>query len=63
MKNNSIKYKCPRCDGEQTIDYGETFQCVKCLLEFYKEDIEMYEKSDILAISELSAFIKIFMGN
>ncbi len=63
MKNNSIKYKCPRCDGEYTIDYGETFQCVKCLLEFYKEDMKMYEKSDILAISELSAFIKIFTEN
>ncbi|GAH56636.1 unnamed protein product, partial [marine sediment metagenome] len=56
----ATKYKCPRCGGENTIDYGETFECAKCLLEFYKEDIEAYEKSNILAISELSGFN--FMG-
>ncbi len=63
MKNNLIKYKCPRCNGESTVDYGETFQCEKCLLEFYKEDMETYEKKDILAISELSAIMKVFAKN
>ena len=63
MKSNSTKYKCPRCGGEHTIDYGETFECVKCLLEFYKEDLETIEKSNILAISELSTIIKVLMGN
>ena len=63
MKNSSNKYKCPRCGGEYTIDYGETFECVKYLSEFYKEDIAAYEKSNILAITELVAFIKIFTEN
>ena len=42
MKNNLIKYKRPRCNGESTVDYGETFQCEKCILELYKEDMERY---------------------
>jgi len=63
MKNKSIKYKCPCCNGNNIIDYGETFECVNCQLDFFKESLESYEKINILAISELNAIAKIFEKN
>ena len=63
MTNDSIKYKCPSCNGNNIIDYGETFECVNCELDFFKEGFETYEKSNILAISELQTFAKIFEKN
>jgi len=61
MKNEMIKYKCPRCHEKKTIDYGEIVECTKCKLEFYKRDIETLKRSNILAISELNDFIRILI--
>ncbi len=61
MKNELIKYKCPRCHEKKIIDYGEIVECTKCKLEFYKKDIETLSRSNILAISELNDFIRIFI--
>ena len=41
---------------KNTIDFGETIQCTKCYLEFYKKDLKTLKKSHILAISELNDF-------
>ena len=61
MKNELIKYKCPRCRGKKTIDYGEVIECLKCQLEFYKRDIETLNRSNILAISELNDLVRILI--
>ncbi len=61
MKNKLIKYKCPRCHSDNTFDFDETIECVKCQLEFYKRDIETLKKSHILAISELNDFTRILL--
>ena len=58
-----IKYKCPRCNKKDTIDFGETIECVNCQLEFYKSSIENIKKKNILAITELIVFRKAFMEN
>lgn len=63
MNNKKSKYKCPRCRGESIIDYGETIECVKCQLEFYKRSFETVKKKNILAISELNDFVRILMEN
>ena len=63
MNNKKSKYKCPRCRGENIIDYGEIIECVKCQLEFYKRSFETVKKKNILAISELNDFVRILMEN
>ena len=63
MINSKTKYKCPRCRGENIIDYGEIIECVKCQLEFYKKSFETMKKKNILAISELKDFVRILMEN
>ena len=56
MKGKS--YICPRCGMSKIIDLGETIECTVCKLEFDKEDIESYEKDQILSIEEKIAFVK-----
>ena len=43
---------CPRCQGDDLIDFGESFQCVSCDLEFDKEDLDEFDDDDILSIDE-----------
>jgi len=43
---------CPRCHGDELVEYGETFQCINCDLEFEKDDIDKFEDDEILSISE-----------
>jgi ribosomal protein L37AE/L43A len=63
MNIKKSKYKCPRCHGESIIDYGEIIECVNCRLEFYKRSFETVKENNILAISELDDFVRIFMKN
>ena len=63
MNNKMIAYKCPRCNKKDTIDFGETVECVNCGLEFYKRSIEIIRKEDVLALSELMVFKRAFMEN
>ncbi len=60
LKYKNIQYHCPRCGSEKIMDYGNTFDCTICNLEFEKEDFELFEdQMDILAISEKLAFTRI----
>ncbi|MBD3338036.1 MAG: hypothetical protein GF353_02935 [Candidatus Lokiarchaeota archaeon] len=46
-------YHCPRCGSEDIVDYGETFDCKHCVLEFEKKDFDLIEdEANILAIEE-----------
>ena len=52
-----MPYHCPRCKNEKIIDYGITFDCPICNLEFEKKDFELYDEENILSISEKLAVI------
>lgn len=53
--------RCPRCGGNQIMDYGEIIECLDCKLEFQKIDFKLVEdKARILAIQEKKAFIDSF---
>jgi len=52
------RYHCPRCKNEDIIEYGETFDCPKCVLEFEKKDFELFDDEDILSIQEKMRIIK-----
>ena len=53
-------YFCPRCGNLDIIDYDDTFDCPKCMLEFNKEDFDIVEdKSNVLSIQEKMAFIEV----
>ena len=55
-------YRCPRCGNGKIIDYGDTFDCSVCELEFKKNDLNTIEdKSSILAIEEKMGVIKEFI--
>ncbi len=58
-----MTYRCPRCKNEKIIDYGTTFDCPNCKLEFEKKDFELYEEENILSINEKSAVIDTFKTN
>ena len=40
----SKKYHCPDCDSELIEDHGYFFKCLKCLLEFDEDDLELLEE-------------------
>ncbi len=57
LKDKNIQHHCPRCGSKKIMDYGNTFDCKICNLEFEKGDFEILEdEEDILAISEKLAF-------
>jgi len=58
-----MTYHCPRCKNEKIIDYGDTFDCPICKLEFEKKDFELYEEENILSINEKSGIINTFKTN
>jgi len=58
-----MTYHCPRCKSEKIIDYGTTFDCPICNLEFEKEDFELYDEENILSINEKLAVIDSFKTN
>ena len=56
-------FQCPRCNENIIIDYEETFECLKCNLEFDKVSFKLIEKDNILSIEEKRAFLDIFKDN
>ena len=50
------KLACPRCGGDRLVDYGETFDCVNCRLEFEKSDVlackTQEDRKNVLSIKE-----------
>ena len=60
--HNKLKIsRCPKCKGENIIDYGDSIECVGCNLEFEKTVLESLEdESDALSIEEKLEIIKIF---
>ena len=44
---------CPRCDGSNLIDYGDSIDCVDCNLEFEKGDLtSILDETSILSLQE-----------
>jgi ribosomal protein S27AE len=57
------KYRCPRCGSrEEIIDHEEFIGCMSCVLEFDKNDLEMFDEEDILARSEKQGIIKVLLN-
>jgi len=56
-------FQCPMCNENIIIDYEETFECLKCNLEFDKVSFKLIEKDNILSIEEKRAFLDIFKDN
>ena len=55
---------CPRCKNNKIIDYGDTFDCLVCKLEFDKKDLELYDdESAILSIEEKLDIVKVLKSN
>lgn len=56
----TIKYHCPRCGNNKIIDYGESFDCPVCVLEFEKGDFELFDdEKDILSVEEKHEIVRI----
>ncbi|TXT58454.1 MAG: hypothetical protein BAJALOKI3v1_1310003 [Promethearchaeota archaeon] len=62
-KKERKKYHCPRCKSTEIYDYGERFDCMKCLLEFEKKDFETLNDEDILSVQEKLKIVSIFKEN
>ena len=56
-------YHCPRCKSTEIYDYGERFDCMKCILEFEKKDFETLDDEDILSTQEKLKIVNIFKNN
>lgn len=54
------KYYCPRCKTKKVIEYPDSIECPKCLLEFDKKHIGVIPDKDILAFTEMDSFIGAF---
>lgn len=57
-------FKCPRCGGENIVEYKESFDCVDCGLEFEKRDVlackTKEDLANVMAIEEKSNFLRAF---
>ncbi|TFG01391.1 MAG: hypothetical protein EU539_14100 [Promethearchaeota archaeon] len=53
------KYRCPRCHNDEIINYGDTFECPKCRLEFEKRDFKLFDEDQILSIEEKLKLTKV----
>ena len=67
MIYNEKIFKCPRCGDPRIIEYDISFDCTICKdedgkpLEFDKEDfVRIKDKSNILAVQEKLAVLKVF---
>ncbi len=56
----NFDFHCPRCNEKRIIDYGKTFECRICGLEFDKESFKLLDDQDILANEEKKEFIDTF---
>ena len=52
------KFHCPRCKNDKIIDYGESFDCPICRLEFEKKDFDKYDEENILSVEEKMDLVK-----
>ena len=58
------KIYCPRCGNKNIIEYSNSFDCPKCILEFDKKDFESIEdKSAVLSIEEKLSFMKVYYND
>lgn len=62
MEKPLKKLHCPRCKTNDIVEYEDTFECTKCLMEFEKKDLELYEDEDILSIREKLDIVEAFGG-
>lgn len=59
MKKKRDLY-CPKCKSKEIYDYGDRFECMKCMEEFYKEDFFNIPDDEILSVREKLKLAKIF---
>lgn len=59
-----VKFKCPRCGGENISEYNNSFDCVKCRCEFEKKDVlackTKEDLANIMSIEEKMDFLRAF---
>ncbi len=46
------EWHCPHCKGNDLVDYGDNFDCIKCQLEFNKDDVKQLDKDEVLSLQE-----------
>ena len=56
---DNYEFNCPRCKGKKIIDYGKTFECILCRLEFDKISFKLIDDENILANQEKKKIIDI----
>ncbi len=60
----SSRLRCPRCKKRKIVDYGETFDCRNCELEFDKSEVlaakSKEDLENILAIEEKQGILNAF---
>ncbi|MCK4687945.1 MAG: hypothetical protein KAT66_07430 [Candidatus Lokiarchaeota archaeon] len=61
MSEINKEFRCPRCGSSSLINYGKTFECTNCHLEFYKELDEDIEDENRISLQEMKGFIDSFL--
>ncbi len=55
------RIRCPNCNSEELIDYGDIIECIHCGYEFFKEFLNSeIDEENILSSQELEGFTKTF---
>lgn len=61
--NMPSEFRCPNCQSDEFIDYGELIECVQCGFEFFKEVLDHdIEEENILSDQELESLAETFQG-
>ncbi|MFW9972895.1 MAG: hypothetical protein ACFFDF_22100 [Candidatus Odinarchaeota archaeon] len=57
----SSEFRCPICNSDQFLDYGEYIECTQCGFEFFKEFLDSgIDEENVLTDQELKGFSKAF---
>lgn len=54
------KYKCPRCESEDILEFDNFISCYKCHLDFDKKFLGVINDENILAREELKGIFDTF---
>jgi hypothetical protein len=55
------EFRCPNCQSDEFIDYGELIECSQCGFEFFKEILDSdMEEENILSDQELEGLTEAF---
>ncbi|MEJ2250597.1 MAG: hypothetical protein P8Y70_08530 [Candidatus Lokiarchaeota archaeon] len=60
MTKKAKKYECPRCGSKEVVNFKNVIFCKECREKFNKQDLEEFDKDQVLSSKEKSDVFQAF---